>query len=140
MGNYYYNNQEFQKALDYYISVDPAGLSNDEINDLKFRQSYAFFVRKKFKQAQNGFRQIKEIQNHYYYPSNYYYGVCAFFEDDYDTALASFQKVNKSKKYSKVVPYYICQIYFAKKQYEELIAYAEPLANDRFLKYSNEGS
>ncbi len=138
LGNYYYNAQDFEKALEYYDGVETLNLSNDQINDLRFKQAYANFVRKKFAKSRGLFRQIKEIENQYYYPSNYYYGVCAFFEDDYDEALKSFQKVNKSKKYSKVVPYYICQIYFAEKRYDELIAYAEPIANDNRIKYQTE--
>lgn len=138
MGDYYYNTQDYEKAIRFLERVDVYKLDNEQISHLKFKLAYSYFVRKNFAEARQKFGEIKDVEDVYYYPSNYYYGVTAFFEDDYEEALTSFMKVSNSKKYSRVVPYYIAQIYFARNQYDDLIEYAEPLALINDIKYIGE--
>ena len=130
IGNYYYNKREYNLAIKYLSKVPSVELNNEEIVANKFKLGYCYFVKKKFPKAKALFQQIKEVENQYYYPSNYYYGITVFFDKDYDEALKSFERVKKSKRYSKIVPVYLCQIYFAKKQYQEVIKYGKPLVDD----------
>ncbi len=138
MGDYYYNTQDYENAIKFLERVDVYKLDNEQITELKFKLAYSYFVRQEFAEARQRFGEIKDVEDIYYYPSNYYYGITAFFENDYEEALNSFLKVNDSKKYSRVVPYYIAQIYFARKQYDEVIEYAEPLAMINDIKYIGE--
>ena len=138
LANFYYNEKAYKKAIVYLESINESTLDNEQIIERKFKLGYSYFVRKKFEKAREEFTQIKDIDGEYFYPANYYYGVTAFFENNYDEALASFQLVEKSKKYKKVVPYYIAQIYFAKGRYDELIDYATPLSQAPSIKYNLE--
>ncbi len=138
IANYYYNSQEYIKAASLFSKVDTYNLSKDERSEIKFKEGYSYFVKKKFKQANTCFKQIKEIKNIYYYPSNYYYGMTAFFDDNYDEAVSSFQRVANSKKYKPYIPYYVCQIYFAQNKLDKLISYAEPKLSISGLKNKNE--
>ncbi len=130
MGNYYYNAKQYDKANQFYEMIDNGGLSGAQRLEVKFKQAYSYFVNKKFAQAKAGFRQVKDTDGQYYYPANYYYGMCEFFESNYDAAIKSFQTAAQFKKYKQVVPYYICQIHFAKGEYDKLIAYGEPIWDD----------
>ena len=138
IGTYYYDQREYDMAIKYLSKVSNLDLNNEEIIDKKFKLGYCHFVKKDFAQAKSYFQQIKEAKTIYYYPSNYYYGITVFFEKEYDEALSSFQRAEKSKRYSKIVPSYICQIYFAKKQYQELINYGKPLLKDSNIRESNQ--
>ncbi|MBU6342884.1 MAG: tetratricopeptide repeat protein, partial [Bacteroidetes bacterium] len=70
----------------------------------------------------------------WYFPANYYYGCCAFFEGKYDDASRAFSRCEQSDKYKQAVPYYLTMIYAAKKQYDQVIAYAGPKTQDNTLK------
>lgn len=126
VANYYYNDRQYEKAVEYYSKVPNSGLSRDQKAEVKFKIGYALFVQKKFDQAKSNFRSIKDLENEYYYPTNYYLGLCYFFEGSYDAAIAQFRIAERSRKYESHIPYYLTQIYFAERRYDELIAYAEP--------------
>jgi tetratricopeptide (TPR) repeat protein len=130
MGNYYYNAKQYDKANQFYEMIDNGGLSGAQRMEVKFKQAYSYFVNKKFAQAKAGFRLVKETDGQYYYPANYYYGMCEFFDSNYDAAIKAFQKAAEFKKYKQVVPYYICQIHFAKGEYDKLLSYGEPIWDD----------
>ena len=124
LGNYYYAKKKYDKAIKYFGSIKQLNLSNEEITEISFKKGYAHFVKKQYKKAQNEFKRVKEVKTSEYYESaNYYYGITAFMEDKRKEAIASFKRIEKSKKYSHVIPYYNCQIYFADKSYAELTKY-----------------
>lgn len=130
-GNFYYDAKEYEKAYTFFDMIDPFSLSKDQRSAVVFKKGYALFVRKKFGRAKVQFQQIKDIENKYYYPTNYYIGMCQFFEGKYDQALQSFDRVEPSKKYRNHIPYYKTQIYFAEGQYDQVLSYGLPqLANN----------
>jgi len=138
LANYYYANRKWAQAVKYYTKMDALSLSNDEIAELNFKTGYALFVTKKYKKAKGYFKQVKDVKDgKYYESSNYYYGVTAFLEDDKKEAIASFNRIENSKKYSHVIPYYNCQIYFADKEYDEVINYGERQLQRSNIKYRN---
>jgi tetratricopeptide (TPR) repeat protein len=130
MANFYYNSKQYDKAAEFLNNVDMSSLSGEQRREMKFKQGYSYFVAKKFPQAQACFRQVKDQDGKYYYPANYYDGMCSFFDSRYDNAIKSFQIASQYNKYKPLVPYYICQIHFAKGEYDKLIAYAEPIWDD----------
>ncbi|BDS09900.1 tetratricopeptide repeat protein [Aureispira anguillae] len=134
LGNYYYDQRDYNAAIKYLSEVSALELSNEEIIEKKFKLGYCYFVKKKFPKAKTLFQQIKESKTQYYYPSNYYYGITEFFDKNYDAALKGFENAQQSSRYKKIVPSYICQIYFAKKQYKEVIKQGKPLINDNSIR------
>ncbi len=138
IANHYYRAKEYEKALTYFKGIDAGRLDKKQAAEVRFKLAYSYFLRKNFKEARKGFNRLKNRKDKHYYAANYYYGVCNFFLDDYKKALASFKKVNSSKKYGKVVPYYIVQIHFARKEYKELLEFAEPYALAPDTKYHAE--
>lgn len=136
MGDYYFGKKEFDKALTYYDMAPANGPLGDE---LRFKMGYSYFVTKKFGQAKSIFAGLKEnTRSKYYEDANYYYGCCSFYEKRYDDAQKAFQRLEKSNKYGKIVAYYVCQILFAKGQYDQLITYGEPKAKDNTVRNQSE--
>jgi TolA-binding protein len=123
LGKYYYQNNNYTDAATYLAKVKVTDLSNEQIYDYKFELGYCYFLKKKFTEAKPLFASIKDIKDKYYYPANYYYAFICFYTKDYNEALKGFLLVEDSKMYSTVIPYYIAQIYFIKKDYDKLITY-----------------
>lgn len=138
LANFYYNDKEYEKAVEYFSQIPSYNLSQEQRSEVRFKMGYAYFVKKKFKEAKQNFNQIKAVQNDYFYPTNYYLGLVHFFEGDYDDAVKSFRLVEKSRKYEKHIPYYLTQIYFAERRFDELLAYAEPKLKNSGIRKTKE--
>ena len=132
IADYYFNAKKYKEAIGFYEMVNPSGFSREERAELRFKQGYCHFGNQDFKKARTYFKSIKDEKSDFFLPTNYYYGLTSFYEKDYNDAISSFRKVEDSKKYQKYIPYYLCQIYFAQKRYDELIVYGEK-------KYNAEG-
>lgn len=138
LGRYYYKNNKYQEAID-----KLAGLNADEIpekyqTEYKFQLAYCYFVKKKFEEAQPLFASIKNIKEKYYYPSNYYYAFISFYKNQYDQALKSFLDIEDSEMFSSVIPYYVSQIYYLKKDYPKTIDYIKSHIEKPNVLYTDE--
>lgn len=138
LGRYYYNNRKYTNVVKSFEKVDHFNLETEQIIEMRFKLGYSYFYRKNFKEAKRHLKDIRNIPSEYYYPANYYYGYIAYYEKDYDEALTRFRNVIHSNMYQHIVPYYICQIYFAEKDYGKLTDYAEPLLGEPKIKYLTE--
>ena len=123
LGKYYFQNNNYTEASAYLAKVKITDLTNDQIYDYKFELGYSYFIKKKFTEAKPLFSSIKDIKDKYYYPANYYYSFICFYTKDYNEALKGFLLIEDSKMYSSVIPYYVAQIYFIKKDYDKAISY-----------------
>lgn len=129
IAKYYYDAKEYEKAISFYEQVDWSGLSKAQRDEARFRLGYSYFVTKQFAKARREFIQIKDVRNEYYEPTNYYLGLCYFFDGNYREAINALRVAERNQRYKDQIPYYITQIYFAERQWDELINYAEPLVN-----------
>ena len=134
IANFYFNDKKFDKAMILYASIDTYALPSNQRSEVVFKIAYLNFIKKKFSLAKSQFRSIKDIQNDYYYPANYYYGMCNFFIKKYADAISSFQKASGSKRYKPYVPYYITSIYFAERDFSKVINYGVSKTEDRKVK------
>ena len=66
LGNYYYAKKNYEEAISFYNMVDPATLSDDQKSEIKFKQGYAQFVKKKYSESKASFGAIKNLKNKYY--------------------------------------------------------------------------
>lgn len=137
-GKYYYNNKQYQEAIDVFAKVNIKDLDNEQIYEYKFQLAYCYFTKKKFAEAKPMFFAVKEIKDKYYYPANYYYAFICFYTKDYDEALKSFTQIEDSKVYANVIPYYVAQIYFIKKDYAKLVPYINKNLEKAEVQYKEE--
>ena len=127
IAKYYFDQNELDKAVEYYLLVPRGTMNAAEQSEVNFRLGYAYFVQKDFEQAKQYFQYSRSNQGEFYYPTNYYLGIIQFFEGNYDLATEQFRIAEKSPEYKPYIPYYLAQIYFAQRRYDELVAYAAPL-------------
>ena len=122
MGDYYFNQGKPEKAFDFYNILEPSNLSPSQRDELYFKKGYTLFIQKKFAQAKGLLSKVKEQADFKYYnEANYYYGMCAFFDNNLDDAARSFQRIQNTKQYAAYVPYNLVQIYAAQKDYDKVL-------------------
>lgn len=126
LANYYYNDRQYKKATEYYDRVPSSSLNRAQQAEVNFRHGYSLFAQKEFEQARLKFEKAKNQKDEYYYPTHYYLGLCYFFKGDYNQAISNFRVAEDASQYKAHVPYYLTQILFAERRFDELIAYAEP--------------
>ena len=126
LGEYYFRQKEFSKAITHYEQANIANLSNSDIAAMKFHQGYSYFTMQQFAKAKPLFNTIRSMRDDpNYLDANYYYGFLAFRDKQYNEALQSFKIVENEKDYATVVPYYIAQVYYIQGKKDEALKYAE---------------
>jgi tetratricopeptide (TPR) repeat protein len=138
MANYYFDERDYDKALTYYEQIPTTGMSRDKRAEINFKTGYSHFVNKDFGKAEDNFEEAADFKGEYYYPSNYYLGLCYFFEGDYSDAIRTLRIAENDASYRSHIPYYLTQIYFAEQRFDEVITYAEPRLSDRRLRNQEE--
>ncbi len=126
LAEFYFRQQRFSDAVDWYEKSSIANLNNREIADMKFHEGYSYFTMQQFARAKpllDAIRQMKDDPN--YIDANYYYGFIAFRDRNYSDALQSFKVVENEPNYENIVPYYIAQIYYVQGKKDEALKYAE---------------
>ncbi len=138
LGSYYYNSKRYNDAINIYNDINEKLLSDVELSEKCFKKGYCYFVNKSFDYSILELNKVKDSRNIFYYPVNYYLGMAHYFKKDYDEAITSFQRISGSNAYKPYLPYYITQIFFAKRQFNELIAYGESVLSEGSVKKETE--
>jgi len=107
--------------------VDRQDLSLEERPEFYFKRGYAFYMRKDYENARVNFYEILEVDSEYTAPATYYYSHIHYVEENYETALMGFRKIDTDPLFTNIAPYYISQILYLQKKYEEVIEYAPGL-------------
>ncbi|MBK8353471.1 MAG: tetratricopeptide repeat protein [Saprospirales bacterium] len=138
LGDLAYIANNYKDALEWFDKVDEDALTGKDVTEFQFKRAFANFALKKFQQARMYFNQIASKKNHPYNEEGYYYsGLSSYYLKDYNGAYKSFQPLETSKKYGKIVPYYLTSIKFINKDYKGVIAYAVPKLKEG-VSYINE--
>jgi len=130
VADYFFNENNYEKALTYFSEIPTLALPREKRAEIRFKMGYAHFANKEFANAEAMFEEIKDVRSDYYYPTNYYLGLCYFFEGDYQQAIESLRIANEDARYQQYTPYYLAQIYFAEQRYDELISFIGPKLNE----------
>lgn len=139
IANYYFTQRDYEAALAYYDQVPNAGLSPNQLAEVRFKQGYAHFRKAAYDKARSFFLDISRNRNSDYYEATHYYlGLCYFYDGNYSQAVKSFNLVEDNEQYRREVPHYIAQIYFAQREWEQLIDYAKPRINDTRVRNRTE--
>lgn len=132
LASYYYNNGRYDESIAYYDKItDLNQLSDLELSELSFKKGYCYFINKQFAQAKTTLAKTRELRDIYFHHTNYYYGMCQYFEKDFSGAVESFKRASNSSTYAGHIPYIIAQIYFAQKDFDKLLTYGEHKIGDK---------
>lgn len=133
LAQYYFQNNNLPAAIENYELAGIDNLSNSEIADEKFELAYSYFNEKNFAKAKPLFAIIKELpDNKYYVSGNYYYGLLAYNDKNYDEALKSFERIHNQEEYKDIVPYYEAEINYFQGKYDKVLE-----LSNRYLRKSD---
>ncbi len=139
LGKFYFEKDDFSKAISNYEHAGLDNLSNEEVADAKFEMGYCYFNLKNFAKAKPLFNEIHQLPgSKYYIPANYYYGFIAYYDRQFNEALKSFRLVESRDEYKGVVPYYIAEIFYFQDKKEDALRYGESILSRGGLYYEKE--
>lgn len=130
LGKSNFRKKKYPETIEYLEKVDVSELDRDDASELHFKRGYSYLDKKQVEKAKNDLYEIKDIDNKYAHPANYYYSHIAYSEKNYSTALEGFNRLLNDETFGTVVPYYIAQIYFLQGKYDEVVKVAPALLSD----------
>lgn len=138
LGDIAFGKANYNDALAFFDKVDENSLTGKDLPEFQYKRAFTYFALKKFSQARAYFNAIATNKKHPYNEEAYYYsGLSSYYLKDYNAAYKSFQPLEVSKKYGKIVPYYITSIKFIKKDYKGVVEYGEAKLKEN-VSYQNE--
>lgn len=129
LANFKYKSKSYKQSLEWFNKVEEKQLLAEERPSFYYKRGFVKFDQKKYSDARVDFAKVKDGDSEYAPAATYYYAYMAYTNKDYQVALESFLKLKEDKDFKAVVPYFISQIYYVQKRFDELLAYAPPLIN-----------
>jgi len=127
LADFFYDKNSWAKSISWYNRVDRYKLSKNQLSEYYFKKGYSYYQRKDNEEARVNFYEIQEVESTYNVPAIYYYSHIHYEEGNYETALMGFRRIDSDPLFSEIAPYYIAQILYGQKKYNEVIAYAPSL-------------
>jgi TolA-binding protein len=127
LAGYFYQRKSYTKALEYYAQVETSRLSRADQSEFYFKSGYCYFLDSNFEKARYAFSQIKDLDTKYSAPALYYYSHINYTQGNYETALDGFLRLKDDQNFGPIVPYYLTQIYYKQKKYDEVVKYGPAL-------------
>ena len=127
VGNSYFLQKNYTKALEWYEKTDPSTLSKKQRTEYQFKQGYSYFQLKNIEKAEPLFEEVKKSEGPFQESAIYYFAYINYLNKDYKTALSNFEKLKGSKTYEASYPYYITSMYYLDERYDDVISYAIPI-------------
>jgi tetratricopeptide (TPR) repeat protein len=126
VGDHFFNQQDYEKAIEYYELVSKSQLSVDEQEAWLFRSAYANMSIEQIEKAKALFSQVIDYRGDYYIDASYYLGSLYFNERNYSNALVALEPIdNNTNEYGDEVSLLIASCYFETRTYNRLYTYAE---------------
>ena len=121
LADYFYQNKSYRKACTYYETVNRFELSDEKLPEYYFRYGYSLYVKGDKAKALTMFSEIKDKDTEYSAPAIYYFSHIAYEQEMYETALEGFNKLRGDETFGTIVPFYITQILYLKKDYDGIL-------------------
>ena len=127
LGDYFYQNKNYRKAVTYYELVNRQELTSAKLPEYFFRLGYSLYIRGDMPRALLMFSEIKDIDTEYTPPALYYFSQIAYEEQMYQTAIEGFNRLKNDETFGSIVPFYIVQILYLQKDYDQILQIAPDL-------------
>ena len=127
LGRLYYSKRNYRKSSEWLEATRPEHIKDELRDEYFFMLGYGYFMRDEFEKATRAFFVIKDQQSSYSAPATYYYSHIAYTENNLATALQGFLDLRDDETFSGLVPYYIIQIYYLQKRYDDVISHGPEL-------------
>ncbi|MBQ0080780.1 MAG: tetratricopeptide repeat protein [Alistipes sp.] len=126
LGVYYCDNGKYDLSKQELDKVVYSALSSSQKAIYDIRLGYDEFVIGNFNVAYDHFERISPMSE-FYNHSIYYKAYINYSRGRYDDALRDFSQLSDTEEYKELIPYYILQIKFAKKDYQYVTKQGEQL-------------
>ncbi len=123
LGNHYFNQGAYTKALKYYEQVNFGSLLVESSYEGKFKLGYCYYSVKKENQAIQLFSKVTKFRNNYYEDAMYYSGIILYNQGSYRETIIKLREAEKNSKYKDLTPEIIGGSYLVLKQYDDLLNY-----------------
>lgn len=130
LGRHFYRNKDYKKAVKWLSDFNEGYLGEAQLLEYYFIKGFCNFKTENFEESQKAFKNIKDQKTKYYEAVNYYYGYVSYRQADYNEALEHFARVKNHKTFGPLSNVYVAQIYFAKKDYAQVIKYCDTITNN----------
>lgn len=120
VSQYYFEQGNYIKALEYFDKVDEAGLSVEDVDKFNFQKGYAYFSANKKKEAITYFNKVSNSKE-YGSQAKYYLGFIAYDKDDYKEATKYFDQVSGEEKYKEKLSYFQADMNFKLGSFQKAI-------------------
>ena len=130
LAGYFYQRKSYNNALIYYEQVDISRLGREDQAEYHFKSGYCYFLKDDFTEARLAFSMIKDLDTKYTPPALYYYSHINYTQGNYETALEGFLRLKDDGNFGPIVPYYLTQIYYKQKKFDEVVKYAPALMDN----------
>ena len=137
VANHYFKTGKYSYALKWFARANSENLSGAALESFNFKNGYALFIRKNYKNAKQYFSKLLDSKK-YGSQAKYYYGYMAYKDDDYKTADKYLGEVSKDASYKKDVSYYLADMNFKLGKFKLAIDKALPLLQKASKKEHSE--
>ena len=120
----------YKQGLKILEPIDIKALSRAHQTGYSFYRGYAYLMMQEYQRASIYFNQLSKGDSRYTTRGAYYYAYCMYKLERYDKALPALKSLENDPQYSKTVPYYLTQIYYATGDYEEAESRANALLHE----------
>ncbi|GAB4039094.1 tetratricopeptide repeat protein [Spirosoma jeollabukense] len=128
LGTYYYNRQDYTKAIDFLEKAVAQGGSSAQQTTFKYQLALSYYNTQDLKKALPLLNDVKVDPNSTDAPAaSYYAGVINFRNRNFNEAVADFRRIENNPTYQNQVPNWIAQALYRQRRFDELLAYTEPL-------------
>jgi TolA-binding protein len=127
LGDYFYQNKNYRKAVTYFELVNRQELTTSKLPEYFFRLGYSLYIRGDKPRALLMFSEIKDIDTEYTPPAVYYFSQIAYEQQMYQTAIEGFNRLKNDETFGSIVPFYIVQILYLQKDYDQILQIAPEL-------------
>lgn len=127
LGKFFFRDKKYKKAAEWMQLSDPELLTEEEQAEYHFKLGYAYFKTDNYDRALAELAAVKDLDSEYSTVATYYYGHVQYHQGNFESALEHFLKLSNDEVFGRIVPFYISQIYYLQKRYDQVIAYAQPV-------------
>ena len=124
LAKFQFRKKRYEDVLEYLSNIDVLDLNEFDRAEYYFKRAYSHFELDEFDEAAKCFYEIKDTDNAYVSAARYYYAHISYLNENYSVALENFKKIGSDKQFGPLVPFYLTQIYYLQKKYDQLLAYA----------------
>lgn len=130
LGDYQFDRKQYALVLRTYNDVDRALLNSDDQVKMQYQSGYSHLMQENTEEALKEFQGIMDKNNMYSRPATYYWAHIMYLNENYQSALNGFAKLENEPAYSRVIPIYVSHIYYKQQRYNDVVNYTVSVLDD----------